>query len=473
MNNIITTEEKLTTEEHAQYKLSSDKVNFLNRLSKNKSTKSHSRDIMIENMKDKMKEEQLKELLLDTELACYSQIKREEFGLIDETESHELFLKYQFEEFGGCVFLIGSIVTVILYYHLISNHKEQETLYRGTYDYIHILNIVTILNLFSLISTVLRYIIKIEYLKCNKLISSKANILNSGELLSFIIEILLILLSPNIYYNGIIINASVGFNRYQIDFELNYFFFIFLFLRIYRIVLLFLSWSDYFDFRAGRIAGMIGMKISTLFAIKSLIYKYPKFVMVTNMVVTICIFSFFLFIFEGPAYTKLKKENIASTNDFRSYGNCVWFLIVTITTIGFGDYYPVTNIGRIITVFVALLGNINISILIYTTQVGFTLSPSEQKVYNFTTRMESKAEIDKVSAAYFKSTIQFILAKNELVKFLKSYPVDLRYVDVNDPDYSQECINLNIKKLKKLKERYYQSIYTKMDKKRKFKQVFQ
>ena len=42
--------------------------------------------------------------------------------------------------------------------------------------------------------------------------------------------------------------------------------------------------------------------------------------------------------------------------DITNLGNAFWWAVVTITTVGYGDYYPVTSAGRLIAVLVMFTG---------------------------------------------------------------------------------------------------------------------
>jgi len=49
-------------------------------------------------------------------------------------------------------------------------------------------------------------------------------------------------------------------------------------------------------------------------------------------------------------------ENNAQPEQFKSIFHCLWWAIVTLTTVGYGDMYPITTGGKIFTSIVAVIG---------------------------------------------------------------------------------------------------------------------
>jgi voltage-gated potassium channel Kch len=56
------------------------------------------------------------------------------------------------------------------------------------------------------------------------------------------------------------------------------------------------------------------------------------------------------------AFLVLKAEQGNSHANITTYANAVWWAFVTITTVGYGDYYPVTNLGRIFAIVLMFAG---------------------------------------------------------------------------------------------------------------------
>lgn len=66
-------------------------------------------------------------------------------------------------------------------------------------------------------------------------------------------------------------------------------------------------------------------------------------------------------------------------------GDALWWAVVTISSVGYGDYYPVTAVGRIIAVFVMFSG-IGIFILLVSTF-------SQRRLQRTMSRYKSKTEV--------------------------------------------------------------------------------
>jgi len=49
-------------------------------------------------------------------------------------------------------------------------------------------------------------------------------------------------------------------------------------------------------------------------------------------------------------------ENSAQPEQFKSVFHCLWWAVVTLTTVGYGDVYPVTVGGKIFTSFIVIIG---------------------------------------------------------------------------------------------------------------------
>jgi voltage-gated potassium channel len=62
------------------------------------------------------------------------------------------------------------------------------------------------------------------------------------------------------------------------------------------------------------------------------------------------IFTVFAVFIAGAAAATL------DSGDFKSYWNGIWWAIVTVTTVGYGDVYPTTVAGRLIAISLMMLG---------------------------------------------------------------------------------------------------------------------
>lgn len=50
--------------------------------------------------------------------------------------------------------------------------------------------------------------------------------------------------------------------------------------------------------------------------------------------------------------------------DFSKYSNCFWCIVITMTTVGYGDFFPRTIPGRIVIFFTSITGVTLVSLLV-------------------------------------------------------------------------------------------------------------
>lgn len=162
---------------------------------------------------------------------------------------------------------------------------------------------------------------------------------------------------------------------------------------------------------------MMGVKLSRIFAIRCLLKTRPYLFL--SCLIIFCVFStsYILKIIEGPFFDGSKEKRF---NNYTTIENCIWTVLVTMTTVGYGDLYPSSNYGRFLLLFSAVVGTILISLVIITLQQQFQFNPTEDNAYRFYERIKTKADIQRKGAICFKNTFQFLRSRSKFTNYLKS-----------------------------------------------------
>ena len=80
-----------------------------------------------------------------------------------------------------------------------------------------------------------------------------------------------------------------------------------------------------------------GFKMNSLFVLKCIVQEHPITMIFSLWVLTVLIFSYVIRI--------LEQEN--PMFDFKNYYNSIWYCLVTLTSIGYGDFFPKSPLGKI------------------------------------------------------------------------------------------------------------------------------
>jgi Ion channel len=98
----------------------------------------------------------------------------------------------------------------------------------------------------------------------------------------------------------------------------------------------------------------------------------------TRISVVILATAAFSIIFVGGFGVFLAEHGHAGAN-ITQFGDAVWWAVVTLATVGYGDYYPVTAVGRIIAIFMMISG-VGIFALMVATFAKRRLQKAESKL---------------------------------------------------------------------------------------------
>lgn len=80
-------------------------------------------------------------------------------------------------------------------------------------------------------------------------------------------------------------------------------------------------------------------------------------------------------------------ENEAQPDKFQNIGQALWWSVATLTTVGYGDVYPVTAIGKILSAIIALIG------------IGFVALPTGILSSAFIEKVQSKKSVTNKSCS--------------------------------------------------------------------------
>ena len=106
---------------------------------------------------------------------------------------------------------------------------------------------------------------------------------------------------------------------------------------------------------------------------KCLLQEHPLLSILAVFVTQLMVLGFGMRVAEGNIY----RENLnLSLTGFENYANCFWCVFITMATVGYGDYFPVTTAGRCIGVVAAVSGIIVSSLMIVSLTAYLSMQPS-------------------------------------------------------------------------------------------------
>lgn len=148
-----------------------------------------------------------------------------------------------------------------------------------------------------------------------------------------------------------------GSHIYNTPYFSNDFFLACMFLRFYYVLQLLVVVSPPNDKLVGkRICHEQGIDPTFTFQMKTAFKNRPYLLFLVTFFWSVLAFASLIRIFERPYYEVNFKDN--DYHYFQSYASAIWYIMITMTSVGYGNIVAVTPVGRLVTLFVAFWGAI-------------------------------------------------------------------------------------------------------------------
>jgi hypothetical protein len=105
------------------------------------------------------------------------------------------------------------------------------------------------------------------------------------------------------------------------------------------------------------------------------------------------------------AIKMLEADLPVSGNKFIYYQNCFWFIGISLTTIGYGDIYPVSSLGQFFVCFCCIWSTFNNSVVTFLIVSNLSLKKNEHKSLQMMKKIDESLKQKKICGQYIKTVI--------------------------------------------------------------------
>lgn len=128
------------------------------------------------------------------------------------------------------------------------------------------------------------------------------------------------------------------------------------------------NFTNFTGFYAQRLSKQLGFNANNRFCLKCLLLEYPIWTNVWIVIISMFWFTCLVRIYERPYHEAYDVKN------FNNFYNVMYFVMQTMTTIGYGDYLPLSWMGKIFAIVIAYYGVFMMALFVAvcTQQLNFT-----------------------------------------------------------------------------------------------------
>ena len=260
-------------------------------------------------------------------------------------------------------------------------------------NFLRYINLLIVISL--LIFNYIHYKLKLKLQIKQFLISEKDTLISTGKWKFFILEtLILIIFNPpnlNFFFTGTMEN-------YIFAFSLGGLICIETMFKSYIIIRLYTYFSKYMTDTAKYLCNDSKTNSGIHFSLKCELKNRPYTILFIILISTVIILGFSLRNFE---YFSIPKNFIYGTykgegNDqdyLKDLINSIWMTIITMTTVGYGDFFPSENYGRLICILSYLIGCVLVSLTVVSLAIISEFSEREKNCYSIIKKLNADKNV--------------------------------------------------------------------------------
>ena len=208
------------------------------------------------------------------------------------------------------------------------------------------------------------------------------------------LELIIILPHPCSIFVGSTFRLFQTMDELYLNHSINDTLSLFLAAKTYIIIRSLLTLTSYSSPRANRLCNQNGLEHNIIYIIKCVLHEKPLISITICFGILMVVCGYCLKLSEGVLFI----YNPGLDNGFESYNNCFWCIFSTMSTIGYGDYYPKTLPGRSVILVTSIFGVFISSLLIVSLSLHLQMQPGENKSHVVLTRLQKQTKLKEEAA---------------------------------------------------------------------------
>ncbi|OMJ88617.1 hypothetical protein SteCoe_9397 [Stentor coeruleus] len=185
-------------------------------------------------------------------------------------------------------------------------------------------------------------------------------------------------------------------------------------IRVFLLFKILKHYSKWTNEHSTAICDLYAARADIFYALRALLKENPIMLISILMSISTLVLSIALQTFEKNFHS------FDSSLDYSYLWNSMWLVMLTMTTVGYGEFYPKTHIGRFILVIATVWGIFIVSLMILSLTNFSLLTPPQTRSYSFIKKVGKVNSSKKYAIKFVVSVIElFVMNRKQKKKHMK------------------------------------------------------